>query len=229
MPVDFVHLTASVPTTATYGAKEILDLRSININQGIYTSAGGTALDDAAIHAVGFPGDTAMEGQYGVTNALYAAQVAVSLQTGFRDWALVDPIVISDVTGDGQVTVDDALALAQAAVSITPTPNPFPSVVGLTPTLNGPDPLLSIPTTFTATAGSTVLVPVNLDYSDGLTAVDLAIAYDTSRLTVSTADVQKGSLTAGFSTFSVRVDQDAGIIYISGYRTDRPLSGQGRG
>ena len=141
---DFVHLTANVPSTAPYGAKEILDLQSININQGAYTSTGDTALDDAAIHAVGFLGDTAMEGQYGVTDALYDAQVAVSLQTGFRDWALVDPIVIGDVTGDGQVSVDDALALAQAAVSITPSPNPFPSIVGLTPVINGPDPQLSV-------------------------------------------------------------------------------------
>ena len=126
---DFVHLTANVPSTAPYGAKEILDLQSIDINQGTYTSAGGTALDDAAMHAVGFLGDTAMEGQYGVTDALYAAQVAVSLQTGFKDWALVDPIVIGNVTGDGQVSVDDALALAQTAVSITPSPNPFPSIM----------------------------------------------------------------------------------------------------
>ncbi len=113
---DFVHLTATVPSTALYGAKEILDLQSININQGAYTSAGGTALDDAAIHAVGFLGDPAMEGQYGVTNALYTAMVAVSLQSGFKDWAMVDPVVIGDVTGDGQVNVDDALALAQTAV-----------------------------------------------------------------------------------------------------------------
>ena len=72
-------------------------------------------------------------------------------------------------------------------------------------------------------------MPVNLDHSDGLTGVSVVIAYDTSRLDVSAADVQKGSLTEGFDSFAVRVDQDAGIIYISGYRTDGPLSGQGAG
>ena len=230
--LDFVHLTASVPTGATYGAKEILDLQSINMNQGAYTSAGGTALDDAAIHAVGFPGDTAMEGEYGVTNALYATQVAVSLQSGFRDWALVDPIVIGNVTGDGQVTVDDALALSQAAVNITPDPNPFPPIT-MTPVINGPDPLLSIGNSCQLSVVScqsdVVQVPVMLDQSDGLTAIDLVIAYDSSRLSVSAADVQRGSLTAGFSTFTVRVDQDAGIIYISGYQTDGALLGQGAG
>ena len=42
---DFVHLTASVPSTATYGAKEILDLENITI----VNKAGTTisAIDDA--------------------------------------------------------------------------------------------------------------------------------------------------------------------------------------
>ena len=35
---DFVHLTANIPITAPYGAREILDLQSININQGAYTA-----------------------------------------------------------------------------------------------------------------------------------------------------------------------------------------------
>ena len=227
--LDFVHLTASVPSEATYGTKEILDLQSININQGTYTSTAGTALDDAAIHAVGFLGDTAMEGQYGVTNALYAAQVAVSLQTGFKDWAMVDPIVIGNVTGDGQVSVDDALFLAEEAVSITPNPNPFPSIVGLTPTINGPDPLLSVPTTFTATAGSSLVVPVNLSYSAGLDAVNLALSYDTSRLVVTAADVERGSLTAGFDDFVVNVDQATGVILITGYRSAGPITGDEAG
>ena len=178
-----------------------------------------------------------MEGLYGITNALYDAQVAVSLQTGFRDWALVDPVVIGNVTGDSQVTVDDALVLAQTAVSIRPSPNPLPSIT-VTPIITGPDPQLSVGSgEWGVGSGQSdvVQVPVNLDQSDGLTAVDLVIAYDSSRLTVSAADVQRGSLTAGFSSFVVRVDQDAGIIYISGYQRDGaipsplPLSQRERG
>ena len=91
---DFVHLTASVPSTATYGAKEILDLENIQINAGTIT-----AIDDAAIHAVGFLGDTDADGIYTGTDALRDAQRAVSIGTGFRPWALVDPVVIGDVTG----------------------------------------------------------------------------------------------------------------------------------
>ena len=68
-----------------------------------------------------------------------------------------------------------------------------------------------------------------LDHSDGLTAVNLAIAYDTSRLTVSAADVQRGSLTGEFDSFTVSVDATAGIIRIQGYRSAGPLTGFGSG
>ena len=86
-----------------------------------------TAIDDAAIHAVGFLGDTDGDGYYGGTDALRDAQRAVSIGTGFIPWALLDPVVIGDVTGDGLINGVDALRLAQQAVSIAITPNPFPS------------------------------------------------------------------------------------------------------
>ena len=70
-----------------------------------------------------------------------------------------------------------------------------------------------------------VVVPVNLDpgaYAPrlaGLDSVNLAIAYDTSRVDVaSAADVVRGSLTQTFDNFTVNLDRAAGIIYISGYR-----------
>ena len=44
------------------------------------------------------------------------------------------------------------------------------------------------------------------------------LSYDTSRLEVtSAADVQRGSLTAGFDSFVVNLDQATGVILISGY------------
>ena len=72
-------------------------------------------------------------------------------------------------------------------------------------------------------------MPVNLNHSDGLTGINLAIAYDTSRLTVSAADIQRGSLTGAFDSFTVSVDAAAGIIRIEGYHTAGPLDGLGSG
>ena len=93
----------------------------------------------------------------------------------------------------------------------------------------GPDPVLSISAAGVAGAGSTLAVPVNLNHSDGLTGINLAIAYDTSRLTVTAADVQRGSLTGAFDNFTVTIDAVAGIIRIEGYHTAGPLDGLGSG
>ena len=58
-------------------------------------------------------------------------------------------------------------------------------------------------------------MPVDLNHSQGLSAVNLAIAYDPTRLNVSAADVQRGTLTSDFDSFAVTVDQQAGIIRYS--------------
>src|SRR5919204_2227178 len=94
------------------------------------------------------------------------------------------------------------------------------------PVFGGPDPLLNIGASAPAAAGDTVYVPVNLDHSDGLDAVELSLSYDSSRLAV--ADVQPGSLTAGFG-FDVQVDDTAGTIRISAGHPAGPVHGLGSG
>ena len=89
---------------------------------------------------------------------------------------------------------------------------------------------VSIPTTFSGQAGSTISVPVNLSKSDGLDAAELAISYDTSRLAVlSTSTIQKGTLTGSFDGFEVNLNSAAGTICVSLYRTDGPIFGLGSG
>ena len=105
---NIIGLTAQVPTSAPYAAKEILDLKNIQINGGTIT-----AIDAAAIHVVGFLGDADGTGSYDVVDALRVAQVDVGIGTGFSAWPLADPTVIADVTGGGAITVVDALRLAQ--------------------------------------------------------------------------------------------------------------------
>jgi hypothetical protein len=59
----------------------------------------------------------------------------------------------------------------------------------------GLDPLVNIPTTLSATAGSTVTVPVNIDNADGLELVDLQIGYDPAVIDV--LGVRAGTVTSG--------------------------------
>ncbi len=219
----FLSLRSNVPITAGYGAKEILDLQNIQINGGSIT-----ALDDAAIHVSGFLGDVTGDGIYTGLDAQRISRVAVGIDPGFRQWVLADPLIVGDVSGDNVLTGLDALQIARQAVGITQ--GNVPLLPAMTPTIAGPDPVLSISTDFAAEPQATVQVPVNLDHSAGLASVDLAIAYDTSRLDVSSAaNVQRGSLTNSFDSFTVNVDQAAGLIRISGYRSAGPVAGSGSG
>ena len=219
----FARLTATVPSTATYGAKEILDLQGLAINN----SSTGVVADDA-LHAVGYAGDATMGFNYSVEDAMDVARVAIGLNPGFAAWPLLDPVVLADVEGNGVVNATNAMYISRYAIGLPDAQVPaLPSVV--TPVMSGPDPQLSVVSCQLSDAGSVVQVPVMLNHSDGLTAVDLAIAYDTSRLTVSAADVQRGSLTGTFDSFTVSVDAAAGIIRIEGYRSAGPLDGLGSG
>ena len=218
-----IRLTATVPHDAPYGSKEILDLQDLKINN----NATGVVADDA-MHVVAYTGDTTMAGSYSVEDAMNVARVAVQLNTGFAAWPLLDPVVLADVYSDGLINAVDAMSIARYVLGL-PTPQIPAMPEGVTPAMSGPDPQLSVVGCQLSVPDSTVQVPVMLDQSDGLTGVNLVIAYDTSRLKVSAADVEKGSLTTGFDSFTVRVDQQAGIIYISGYGTDGPLMGQGAG
>ncbi len=229
----FANLTAAVPSTAGYGEKEILDLQNISINGGSIT-----ALDDDAVHVAGFLGDATGDGIYTGLDAQRISRVAVGLDPGFRQWVLADPLIVGDVSGDNQLTGLDALQIARQAVGITQ--GNVPVLPAVTPAIVGADPVVSIGQAEVRGQGSAVssqgsevrdqrseiiakpqavVVPVNVDHADGLSAVNLVIAYDTSRVDVaSAADVVRGSLTQTFDNFTVNIDGAVGIIYISGYR-----------
>ena len=223
----FISLHTVVPSTANYASKEILDLQNIDINNGTFTSGNCTAIDDAAVHVSSFLGDSTGDRIYTGLDAQRIARKAVGIDPGFKAWVLADPRIVGDVDGDQQLTGLDALTVARQAVGITQSV--IPQLPSVTPAILGPDPVLSIPTTFNAAPGSAVQVPVNLDHSAGLDSVNVAIAYDPSRLDVSAADVQRGSLTQTFDSFAVNVNEVAGIIRISGYRSAGPLAGSGGG
>ncbi len=133
----FATVTASVPSTAGYGAKEILDLQNIQINGGAIS-----ALDDAVVHVSGFLGDATGDGIYTGLDAQRISRVAVGLDPGFRQWVLADPLIVGDVSGDNVLTGLDALQIARQAVGITQ--GNIPVLPAVTPGIAGPDPVVSI-------------------------------------------------------------------------------------
>ncbi|HXG09537.1 MAG TPA: Calx-beta domain-containing protein, partial [Gemmataceae bacterium] len=99
---------------------------------------------------------------------------------------------------------------------------------------------LSIPTGIIRSPGQEVLVPVNLDDSEGLVAADVAISYDTTRLELVTdgpnPPVQKGTLTSDFDVFLANTNPAPsasppipGAIRVGLGRTAGPITGRGAG
>ncbi|HXG09846.1 MAG TPA: cohesin domain-containing protein [Gemmataceae bacterium] len=218
---DFVRLVAVVPADAPYGRKHVLDLTVTQVT-GV-----ASALDDDGIHVVGYLGDSNANGRYSAGDAQRLQRVAVGLDQGFLAFPLADPRLVGDITDNAAVTTFDAVRVLQEIVGldrpeIPPLPANPPAVI---PT--GADPLLSIPKTLRARRGRVVVVPVNLDVSDGLESADLAISYDTRRLEV--VEVRRGSLTHDFDLFATNVDPAAGTIRAGLGRAAGPVSGRGSG
>ena len=229
--IAFVRLTATVPANATYGQKGVLELTGVEVN-------GVSAIGDAGLHAVVYPGDASGNARYSAADALRTLQTAVGLADGFSAHRLADPVVIADVTGNGVLNSADATRILQEALGIDrPEIPPLPANPP-TVTAPGVDPLLSIPSPlspsdgergkgFRARRGRVVSVPVNLDMSEGLESADLAISYDTSRLEV--VEVRRGSLTHDFDLFAVHVDPVAGTIRAGLGRSAGAVSDRGPG
>ena len=76
------------------------------------------------------------------------------------------------------------MELARAVLGVTQTTFIPALPTGVTPTIAGPDPVMSIGNSCQLSVVSSQLdmvqVPVNLSYSAGLASVDLALSYDTA-------------------------------------------------
>jgi autotransporter-associated beta strand protein len=198
--VTIGELQATIPNTANqtiYKAKQVLTVSGV-------TGLGSLPLVGAsAIQVVGYPADASGDGAYAGTDGSLTGRVAGGQDTGFAAWPLVDPVVLADLAGEGQVTATDASQVAQVAVHRPNLPNitPIPAGAQVAPS-TAPDPLLSLPTGLRVSANGTVSVPVNLDEarpagSTGLTEATLALRFDPSVFTVSGSDIQLGSIPQG--------------------------------
>ncbi|WP_254507965.1 hypothetical protein [Anatilimnocola floriformis] len=222
----FIDLPASIPATAPYGTKQILDIRNITL------SDNRQAIDDDGVAVTAFFADVTGNGGYTGQDASLIARLAVGIDTGLEKYKMLDPYIIADITGNGDITAQDTSLMLQAAVNIPvaqiPSPLPTGSLVS-----GGPDPKLSISQSLTATPGQDLSIPVDIDSivnltGNGLASGDLVIYYDPAVLDVS--DVALGSLVAnrGGWMISAKIDPLAGRIDISLSGT-RPLEGKFRG
>ena len=110
---DIVSLTALVPTTAPYRAKEIIDISGVLVNEGAVP-----AVDDDGLHVVAYFGDTTGNGTYSSLDGQRVLRLAVSLDSGLAPFLLGDPAVIADITGNALVSAIDATRIFQEVVGI---------------------------------------------------------------------------------------------------------------
>ncbi|HYV35383.1 MAG TPA: cohesin domain-containing protein, partial [Gemmataceae bacterium] len=211
-------LTAVVPNTAPYRAKELLHFTSVQLNGGAIAAVG-----DDGVHVVAYFGDAFSDGALSPLDSSLISRVATVLDSGFAAYRLADPTIIADVNNGGFVDSGDVTLMNRKVAGMTVTQIPtIPVGVTLTPT--GPDPTLSLPTDLQAAPGEAVMVPVNIDTarpedSGGMMEAVLALRFDPQVFTVSAADVHLGTLPASGSGWqlSAAVNAQTGEIGIDLY------------
>ena len=213
-PVPLVNIAASVPASAPYFNKAVLNLGNILVNS---TGATGvSAVDEAA-----YFGDVNGDQQLTALDASLVSQVAVGLGSGFSPYADLDPIIIGGASAGGSLTALDSSLIAQKAVGLTVSE--IPDVPGGGASQSGADPKLYFPN-FQAVPGQTITVQLRLTNTDAdpiqIAALDEAIRFDPNVLTVS--NVRTGSLLRGFTTMA-KIDNLNGVLRVAQFAVN-PLN-----
>lgn len=188
--IELVRLQASVPNTAAYGAKQVLDLTEVSINGGAIA-----VRDDDGMHVVAYLGDTSGNAALSTLDVQRLQRVLIRTDSGFGAWPLVDPVLLADINMSGTLTSLDATRLQQHLTgALRPEIPAIPTGIGPL-TFAGADPLLSVQSVSGA-AGSTVTVPVTIDTAAGLESLELIAAYPADQLEL--LDVRLAGVAADF-------------------------------
>ena len=229
---DLIHFNASVPSTASYGASNLLRISNLNLNAG-----GINGRADDAVQKVAFFGDaTGNGGNYSLLSPLVYSSLDASViaqlgvdaafnpAAGFDAYDMTDPVIVADVSGNGTMSSLDASYVSQELLYLSgggPSFNrlEIPNLPTAPPTASGfvagPDPTVVIQELITGQRGSVVNVPVNVtDDFAGTTSVDMVISYDPSQLDLTDAQITLGSLTAGW-TLTKSVNRTSGLVIVS--------------
>ena len=122
--LQLLSLDASVPDDAPYGAKHILDISNLSLNQGQITG-----IADDALHVVNYLGDTTGSGDYTSLDGQYILRQVLRQDSGFASALNVDPLIIGDITGNGRISALDASRILQQIGEIEqPDIPPVPSL-----------------------------------------------------------------------------------------------------
>lgn len=211
------NLVASVPMNAAYGAKDLLHLSNVQVDQG----ARAVRADDG-LHVVAFLGDVTADGSYTTLDVQRMRRVLLRQDGGFGTWPLVDPLIVADVSGNGVFSSTDSLKLS-LQIGGTPQKEIQPIPANLPPLVfAGADPSVTLGSV-QAVAGSQVIVPVRIDTAAGLESMQLTIRYD--RTALSLLEVQKTALTEGFA-YTV-IHNDPGELVIDTSRAAPLVAGTG--
>lgn len=211
---QFMNLLATIPSTAPYRTKQILDITNITLSDNT------PAIDDDALAIVAYFGDVTANGAYSSQDASLVARLAVGLDSGLQQFKMLDPMIIADINGNGAFTAQDTSKMLQAAVGIAVPEIPALPQPAISLAAGGPDPKLSIPRDLTAAPGQTLNIPVNIDSivdltGNGLESADLVLYYDPTVIQINRASL--GGLLTELDGWMVatRIDPLAGRIFVS--------------
>ena len=156
-PLTLLHLQASVPANASYGAKHLLDIQKVALNDGALAGS-----DDDGMHLVAYLGDTDGQPRYSAADALRVQRVVVRLDGGFSPYPLIDPLIVGDVNGNGRLDAGDALLIQRKVVRL-----PVPELPDL------PSPLPAIPSIARSASLDMTRISPTADESGSPTEIDL--------------------------------------------------------
>ncbi|MBL8339682.1 MAG: hypothetical protein JNM97_23150, partial [Rhodoferax sp.] len=189
--LELVRLTAQVPGSAPYGAKQVLDLRDITLD------TGATVRDDDGLHLVAYVGDASGNAKYSTLDVQRIQRAVLHMDSGFGAYPLIDPVVVADINGNGALSSLDAQRVLSEVMGLDRAEIPaIPP--GMTLTFSGPDPVVSA-ATVAGQPGETVVVPITLDTAAGLESVEITLVYPADSLSL--RDVRLGGLTQDFDYF----------------------------
>ena len=96
---DIASISASMLSSAPYGAAGVLSISNVRVNEGAIPAQG-----DIAMCKVALLGDATGDGSVGALDARDLARVTVGSDTGFDAYPLTDPRIVGDITGDGTIS-----------------------------------------------------------------------------------------------------------------------------
>ena len=225
--LSLIKLTADVPANAPYGAKQILNISDLVVNNGALS-----ATDDDGLHLVGYFGDTSGDGKYSkelvpvlnkAEDILKLQNVITKVDTGFSAYATVDPVIVADISGDGKLSAVDVARLQTMINNGSDPAIPAIPVGILSLPASSPEPKVWIAGDSTVVAGEKVIVPIKLDTAAGLGSVKIRLVYDVNALTVVT--IRRGDLTSDFGWYLDK--SQPGVIDIEMTRFERMTGGTG--